>query len=360
VLEYCKHGDLVEYDETTGIFTLNKYIAKNERKQNDTNYLSTQTLLKFLIDIISGLCYLHSNGIIHRDLKPNNILLDKDNNCKITDFNISSILTNLDDDKIEKKIRSADHFRPPEGCILSDNDENEINNNKTNLQGKPIDIWALGVTAYILSYNKFPFESKSNNILELYEKISKCEYEIPKYPKRRHILKYLIRKCLEKDPNKRITAEGLYKLPFLKKDYSENIFRWRGFRKIKVTKKDLIKSVNFLVPDSVAIFRNMGSIGINRVNTSKFKYRRFKGKIYSFSKNYFPQTIEEKYGVFFVDEFIFRNVDFGLPEHHSHYKEHKHKHFECHKKYKSEKENEKENDEYNKINDSSKLLLSMK
>jgi [calcium/calmodulin-dependent protein kinase] kinase len=348
ILEHCEHGDLIEYDEEEGKFILNKNITDNERKGKNKEYLSTKLLLKFLIDIISGLCYLHSNGIIHRDIKPNNILLDKDNNCKITDFNVSSILTNVDDDKIGKKVCSADHFRPPEACNLGEKNENENeidNDNVPDLRGKPIDIWALGVTAYILSYNKFPFESENNNIFELYEKIGKCEYEFPKYPRRRPIIKHLIKRCLEKDPSKRITVEGLYKLPFLKKDCSENLFKWRGFKKINISKQDLINSVNFLVPDCVAIFKNMGHCIKKKINTQILKYKKFKGKIHHLRKNDCFQSIEEKYGVFVVDGMIFRNEDFGIPDKHRQHKHHKlmkKKCFENYKKYKLEKEKQAE------------------
>ena len=189
ILEYCENGDLMYYDKDNNKFTINKYFKRFKKiDEKYRDYYSNSIILKFLENIISGLYYLHSNGIIHRDIKPNNLLLDRNNMCKITDFNVSTILDNLKDDNIGKKIQTADHFRPPESCYMF-LDEEKIKENKINEKGKdykgmPIDIWSLGVTAYILAFNKFPFDSANNNLIELYSKISKAEYEFPEYPKR--------------------------------------------------------------------------------------------------------------------------------------------------------------------------------
>ena len=297
----------------------------------------------FLKDILSGLCYLHANGIIHRDIKPNNILLDKNNVCKITDFNVSSILANVDDDNIGRKICSADHFRPPEGCDLDE--DKEIKNKNNELKGKPIDIWALGVTAYILSYKKFPFESEKNSIFELYEKISKGKYEFPEIPKRRRILKNVISRCFELNPNKRISAENLLlHIQSSRRPNKDSINRideaemWRLHPKIHVCSQDIYKSINFLMPNCKAIFKRYGKNIEKKVNTELFKYNKYKGKIYNLYKTYNLKnlTIEEKYNVFVVDGMIFRNEDFGIPNREEKNKEKtlKKKYFEHYKKYK--------------------------
>ena len=351
VLEYCEHGDLINYDEENEKFVLNEYIKeRNNKSDEDEDYYSDKEILKFFKDIISGLYYLHSNGIIHRDIKPNNILLDSNNNCKITDFNVSSILENIKEDNIGKKICGSDHFRPPEGCkgIIEkqQNNEEEENNDKknnSNFQGKPIDIWALGITLYILAYKKFPFYSEKNDVFELYEKIYKCEFEIPEKPKRSPIIKCLIKKCLEKNPNKRITAESL--MNRFNKDNQEHIFR--NHKPINITRQEAINCLNFFCTDCTVVFQHKRQYIKKKICTAALKCKKFQGKVFCLCKKVFEHDSDfneinkknsKEGGIFKLERFKIPFFD----KSHENYQELKRKFLKHYKKYKIEKENENE------------------
>lgn len=56
---------------------------------------------RYFQQIISGLDYCHTNGVAHRDLKPENVLLDSQDNVKISDFGLSA-LTDVSGEKALK------------------------------------------------------------------------------------------------------------------------------------------------------------------------------------------------------------------------------------------------------------------
>ena len=246
VLEYCENGDLMSYDEVQNKFTVNKNIFKNYLKSKENSgeidvdklYYSENQIRRFIRQTIRGLNYLHRIGIIHRDIKPNNILLDKNNECKIIDFNFSSILDKHWIDNVGKKVDCNDFFRPPEICDL---ESDELHDYK----GAPLDIWAIGVTTFILSYKKFPFYSENGDMFELYDKINKAKLEIPNTPKRSNDFKYFLKKCLERDPNKRITSEKILDLKWVNLGEKENLKdQCKKAVKFKLTKEEINKDID--------------------------------------------------------------------------------------------------------------------
>ncbi|KAL1835894.1 hypothetical protein VTJ49DRAFT_5906 [Mycothermus thermophilus] len=152
-------------------------------------------------DLILGIEYLHSQGILHRDIKPDNLLLTDDDVLKIVDFGVSEMFEKSGDMRTSKTAGSP-AFLPPELCVAGHGD----------VSGKAADIWSMGVSLYCLRYGRVPFEG---NILEVYEAVKTQEPKLPDDENPDFV--DLIRKVLEKDPDKRITMEDLREHPWVTK-----------------------------------------------------------------------------------------------------------------------------------------------
>ena len=265
ILEFAEYGDIIDINEEKGIFSINKHVSeayskiKNKKKFNNNNFFEEEDLREFCKDILLGIDYLHKNGIIHHDIKPNNILLCKNGTCKLTDFNFSSILENLSEDDIGQNVDCANHFRSPE--TISSIEENTKEDKQTSIksfQGKPLDIWALGVTLYIMTYLRFPFDSEKS-IVDLYHKIKEAKIEFPIEPFYSRKLKYLIQKCLEKDPSKRKTADEILRICILHKFESLDKYKPAFVKKnyeVEVTTEELCQTLDFFHNECNAVFEN--------------------------------------------------------------------------------------------------------
>jgi len=271
ILEYCSNGNLMTYNEDEDKFQINKHFYKNNNPDSD---YSEDEIRKIIRQIVLGIDYLHNNGVIHRDIKPDNILFDENNNIKITDFNVSTLLPSKNDDLISKNILGTKYFRAPEVCKNIENEKNnkenkKNNNNKENennianifekddlnnfihdiniIHGKPLDIWALGITSYLLAYKKLPFvESDDDNeddIIDLFDKIINKDYEIPNNRMSKGFVDFL-KKCLNKEPSKRITINEIKKLDWInEKEY--NLTKIKSPPKIEVSFNEIKSSIAF-------------------------------------------------------------------------------------------------------------------
>lgn len=110
-----------------------------------------------MVQIVSGLQFLHRRNIVHLDIKPDNILLDYSGNVKIADLELAEVL--LPGNKINHKdLRGCRDYEAPELRYKT----------SSNPDFKAADIWALGMTFATILLNKFPFNYRGQNRNELY------------------------------------------------------------------------------------------------------------------------------------------------------------------------------------------------
>lgn len=82
---------------------------------------------------LSGLAYLHHQGILHRDLKADNILLDLDGSCRISDFGISKKTDDIYGNDSSNSMQGSVFWMAP-----------EVIQSQGQGYSAKVDIWSLG------------------------------------------------------------------------------------------------------------------------------------------------------------------------------------------------------------------------
>ncbi len=124
--------------------------------------LTLDERLDLFREVCSAVDFAHRNLVVHRDLKPSNILVTENGEAKLLDFGISKILSdkseNADSATITKLGVMTPSYASPE-----------------QIQGRSVttatDIYSLGVILYELLSGHRPFETKEQDLKEIYKAI---------------------------------------------------------------------------------------------------------------------------------------------------------------------------------------------
>lgn len=191
----------------------------------EINKLSLRTKISYVRQILSGLCYLHSENILHLDIKLENILVLTPDHVVITDFGLSVYSNNSGFKSFEREAITIT-YRPPE--LLKEDDY---------FFQRSSDIWSLGMLILYLMMNvKHIFSNvKPKSILsklrrEMGDKNRKSTLDrylkatIPEMRERKMVVDFLDRLLSFKESN-RWTAGDLLNDPIFNQLGSSEISR---------------------------------------------------------------------------------------------------------------------------------------
>jgi len=167
--------------------------------------LSSRKAATYLKTIADALQYAHSHGVLHRDLKPSNILIDENDQPRVTDFGLAKRLddseTGIRNTELTQsgQILGSPSFIPPEQAA-----------GRKDAIGPASDVYSLGAVLYHCLTARPPFMAES-----LTQTLRMVAEQEPVSPRLLNAsvprdLETICLKCLEKDPKRRYpTARDL-------------------------------------------------------------------------------------------------------------------------------------------------------
>ncbi|KAG2274375.1 hypothetical protein Bca52824_056930 [Brassica carinata] len=177
VMELCEGGELFDRIKKKGHYS--------ERE--------AAKLIKTIVAVVEA---CHSLGVMHRDLKPENFLFSfssEDASLKSTDLGLSVF---CEPGATFTQLVGSAYYVAPE--VLHRH------------YGRECDVWSAGVILYILLSGFAPFDAGTQ--YGIFRKIlqGKLDFETSPWPSISENVKDLIKKMLESNPKKRLTAHQAY------------------------------------------------------------------------------------------------------------------------------------------------------
>ncbi|KAF3790050.1 Mitogen-activated protein kinase kinase 1 [Nymphaea thermarum] len=163
--------------------------------------------------VLQGLVHLHNERrVIHRDIKPSNLLVNQKGEVKITDFGVSAVASSMGQ---RDTFVGTYNYMAPE----------RINGKSYDYKS---DIWSLGMVILECAIGSFPYsrpdqEEGNLSFYELLEAI--VDQPAPSAPPDQFSPEFcsFISSCIQKDPQKRLSAVELLSHPFIKKFENQDI-----------------------------------------------------------------------------------------------------------------------------------------
>lgn len=175
IMSRCRHPSLVHLYgialQDNSKYLIMEYLPNKslyEQLSTSDVQISWPMRTNYCYDIAAGLAYLHSVNVVHRDLKSLNILLDKENRAKISDFGLSVIkIATLSSITRPTKIGSIRWNAP------------ELFQSVESMETFKSDIWSFGMVMYEIVSRKIPFAQVADDMRVVYFITSGAKLPIP-------------------------------------------------------------------------------------------------------------------------------------------------------------------------------------
>ena len=179
--------------------TLAEHLEEHPLSMGETVHIAQQ--------IAKAVHAAHESGIIHRDLKPGNIKLTLDGDVKVLDFGLARITNTEHNLSTSTTSREPDHESTTPGTVIGTPAYMSPEQARGGNVDKRADIWAFGCCLYeMLTWHR-PFTGQT--AADLMAEIMKSDPDWNRIPEETPSeIRTILRLCLEKSPNHRISHLG--------------------------------------------------------------------------------------------------------------------------------------------------------
>lgn len=154
--------------------------------------LPARTAADYVKTVAGAVEHAHRRGVLHRDLKPSNILLDSNDQPRVTDFGLAKMMDGSGEMTAAGQVLGSPDYMPPEQAAGGRDN------------GLPqSDVYSLGAILYELLTGRPPFQGES-----LQSVLAQAQSAEPVPPRRLNPgvppdLETICLKCLQKEPGRR-------------------------------------------------------------------------------------------------------------------------------------------------------------
>lgn len=212
ILKICQHPNIIRlldiFENSDYIFIVMEHLKGGDMfsfLEKRKFHVTEERAASLVYSIIVALSYLHSYGIAHRDLKPENILLISelpDSDIKLMDFGLSKIIA--PDEKSTEPFGTLSYVAPE---VL-----------KMRPYGKSVDLWSVGVIAYLLLSGVLPFDDDKDSEIARMIINNEPNYTFGRWKTASPESVEFTQKLLNKDKDKRMTLDEALKHTWLLKN----------------------------------------------------------------------------------------------------------------------------------------------
>lgn len=217
LLNHLDHVNIVKYMDSIKTkdhlnivleFVENGSLANTVKKFGS---LPESLIAVYIEQVLTGLCFLHSQGVIHRDIKGANILTTKEGHVKLADFGVARRLGELEG-RGQDDVAGTPYWMAPEVIEMSP-------------PSTASDIWGVGATCIELLTGSPPYFELSA-LPALFRIVQDPHPPIPEAIS--PALRDFLLQCFRKDPATRLTARKLLEHQWIRTSIARRASRQDG------------------------------------------------------------------------------------------------------------------------------------